>query len=82
MPPIRAEIAQFLDDHADPVWRQFHRLRSVQVALFWAVVAGAWVALPAFQGMVPPGVFAGFCIAFSLAICFARLTKQPGLPDV
>ena len=75
-------IAALLDQHAAPEWRVAHKLWSVRIALFWAVVAGLWVALPAFQGYVPPVPFALLCVGFSLAICVARLTNQPGLPDI
>ncbi len=77
-----ATIAKWLDAHADPDWRNIHRLHSVWVASFWAIVAGLWIALPAFEYMVDPLLFAVLCIGFSLAIMVARFTKQPGLPDV
>jgi hypothetical protein len=63
----------------DPDFRVWHRLWSVRVALFWALVCGLWAALPAFQGFISPFLFALLCIGFSLAICLARLTNQPGL---
>jgi len=50
--------------------------------VFWAIFGGLWVALPAFQAWLHPIVFAMLCVAASLAILFARLTHQPGLPDV
>ena len=49
--PGTADIADWLDEHAAPEWRLAHRLRSVQIALFWAVVGGLWMALPAFQSL-------------------------------
>lgn len=60
-------------------WRSAHKFWSVWLSLFWAAVAGLWVALPAFQGVVSPVAFALLCVGFSLAICIARITHQPGL---
>jgi hypothetical protein len=73
--------AATLDNHAVSDWRDAHKMWSIQIAVFWAVVAGVWMALPAFQDRLDPFWFAALCIVFSLAICFARLTHQPGLPD-
>lgn len=78
---IHHKIADWLDDHAAPEWRIAHRLRSVQIALFWAVLGGLWVALPAFQAYLSPIRFTEFSVAFSIAILFARFTGQKGLPD-
>jgi len=69
----------WLDRHAIPQWRIAHRLWSVRIAVFWSVFSGLWVAFPAFQGAMPPVLFAELCVGFSLAILFARLTHQPGL---
>ena len=71
----------WLDDHAAPEWRLAHRLRSVQIGLFWAIVGGLWVALPAFQSYLSPFRFACISVGFSVAILFARFTGQKGLPD-
>jgi hypothetical protein len=83
---MRARIAAWLDAHANPEWRQFWQLHSARVTffagIFWSVLAGIWVALPAFIDWFPPPVFMGISIAFSFAIMIARFTKQPGLPDV
>ena len=69
----------WLVNHLDPDWKVAHKLWSIRVALFWAVVSGLYVALPAFQDWVSPVKFAVICVGFSLAICVARLTNQPGL---
>jgi len=79
--PATSDIADWLDAHAAPEWRLAHRLRSVQIALFWAVLGGLWVALPAFQSYLSPFRFAAISIGFSVAILFARFTGQKGLPD-
>ncbi len=62
-----------------PEWRLAHRFWSVRIAIFWSIVAGLYVALPAFYGFVSPVTFALISIGFSVAICIARLTHQPGL---
>ena len=79
--PGTADIADWLDEHAAPEWRLAHRLRSVQIGLFWAIVGGLWVALPAFQSYLSPFRFACISVGFSVAILFARFTGQKGLPD-
>jgi len=58
-----------------------HKLWSVQVALLAAVFEGAWVAIPAFQQVLRPMIFAGCCIFLSVAIFIVRLSRQKGLPD-
>ncbi len=65
-----------------PDWRLVHKMRSLQIAIFWAAFAGLWVALPAFQSWLKPVPFAILCVFFSVTICIARLTKQKGFPDV
>jgi hypothetical protein len=79
-PAPETPVASFLDRNATPEWRQAHKLWSVQLSVFWAVVGGLWVAVPVFQGMVTPFVFVCLCVGMSLLILFARLTNQPGLP--
>jgi hypothetical protein len=83
---MRDYIVKWLDKHADPSWRQALHLHSAQAifasGIFWAVIAGIWVSLPAFIDWVPAPVFMGIAVAFSLSIFIARFTKQPGLPDV
>jgi len=62
-----------------PEWRVAHRLWSVRLAVFWMIFSGLWVALPAFQGWLPPLRYALVCIGFAVAIGVARLTNQKGL---
>ena len=78
--PELTKIAVVLDKVATPDWRIAHRMWSVQLSVLWAIVGGLWVALPAFQSWLHPVAFASICVGFSLAILFARLTNQPGLP--
>ena len=73
-------ITEFLDEYAAPEWRLAHKLWTVRIAIFWAIFGGLWVAVPAFQNYLPAFWFACVCVGFSLAILFARLTNQPGLP--
>lgn len=75
-------LTYWLIKRLDPQWRVAHRMWSVRLAVLWAIVGGLWVALPAFQGYLPPVPFALLCVAFSLLILLARLTNQPGLPNV
>lgn len=78
----QASLASWLDAHADPDWRLVHHMHSVQIALFWALVSGLWVALPAFQSYVSPLWFAALACGMSVLIMVGRLTKQKGFPDV
>ena len=78
---IHHRLAEWLDAHDAPEWRIAHRLRSVQIALFWAVLGGAWVALPSFQQYLTPFHMMFISVGFSVAIMFARFTGQKGLPD-
>ena len=52
----------------------------MQVTVLWAVVAGLYAALPAFQEYVTPVEFACLCVTGSLLMLVGRLTKQPGVP--
>lgn len=74
---MKAWIAARLDRDA-PLWRH---LWSVQLSILTAVLAGVWAALPAFQALMPPVVFALVCVGCSLLILVARLTHQKGFPD-
>lgn len=51
----------------------------MQIAFFWIVVSGLWVALPAFQAFLDPISFAVLCIVFAGLIMVGRLTNQPGV---
>ena len=83
-PPDKPEnsAAVILDKYGDPNWRLAHKMWSMRVAAFWAVVCGIWIALPAFQNWVKPIPFVCICIFFSLLIMVARMTGQPGIPDI
>ncbi len=72
-------LTYWLFKHLDPDFKVAHKLWSVRLALFWMVVMGAYMALPAFQDRVTPEHFLGLCIFGTLTIGIARLTKQPGL---
>lgn len=65
--------------HLDPDWKIAHKLWSVRIAVFWTVLSSLWIALPSFQGMVDPYVFACISVGFGVAMLAGRLTNQPGL---
>lgn len=76
--PVSA-LAAVADRHLDPDWRNWHRWWSIRVAIFWGALSGAYVALPAFYGWVPPPIFALICVGLSVILVVARLFNQPGL---
>lgn len=61
--------------------RVIHKAWSFRFAVLTAALCGLWMAMPAFQGLLPPVQFAGVCMGLSVAICFARMTGQRGFPD-
>jgi hypothetical protein len=63
-----------------PDWRQAHSFWSIQISLLGAIFSGAWVALPAFQGYLPPTYFAVVCIVVSILVVLLRLIDQPNVP--
>jgi hypothetical protein len=72
-------ITYWLVKHLDPDWKVAHKLWSVRLCLFWSVVVGAYMALPAFQDYMTPYHFLFVCIFGSITIGLARLTNQPGI---
>lgn len=72
-------VAVALDKVLIPNWRQAHKLRTVQVAVFWTVVFALWSSLPAFTYLIPVHYFLIANMVFALAVLYARLTKQPGV---
>lgn len=76
---MKARIAQWLDAHADPDWRNFHLLYENWIALTWALVSGLWIFTPALNGLIPLWMFGCLCFGVPILICIARITKQPGL---
>lgn len=66
-----------------PDWKKAPKFLSVQFALAGAVVSGLWVALPAFQGILPPAYFAASCVGCSVIAIVLRLINQEisGDPD-
>jgi hypothetical protein len=57
----------------------WHKIWTVRLAIFWAVISGLWMAIPAAIEYLPPMWYAGLCVFMSLLILFARLTNQQGL---
>ena len=71
-------MALQLDSDA-AVW---HKLWSVRVSLVGATFTGIWAALPSFQNLLHPAVFAAICVIVSIATVVARLLDQPSIPRV
>ena len=60
-------------------WRDSPRFWSVQVAIFWGVFSGFYLALPVFQLWLTPERYIVLCIVMSVIFVLARVTKQPGM---
>ena len=65
-----------------PDWKFAHKFWSIQISIVGAILSGAWVAVPAFQYLLPPREFVCFSIAVSVAVVLARMIDQPNLPTV
>ncbi|MBU3577562.1 hypothetical protein [Polynucleobacter sp. UK-Kesae-W10] len=50
---------------------------SMRLALLSATFSGAEVALPYFNGIVPPGTFAVLALVISVGAALSRLVHQP-----
>jgi uncharacterized iron-regulated membrane protein len=83
---MKARIAQWLDKHASPTWRNWHKLHSTWVSLFWFAFYGMTCAIYAFTGLTivqeHPLIFTVMCMAATVTWGIARMTKQPGTDDV
>lgn len=83
---VRGRIAQWLDAHASPAWRDWHKLHSSWTALFWFLFYGFLCSLTAWAGTTivqeHPVAFTAICMFSTLTWGVARLTKQPGTHDV
>ena len=66
-----------------PDWKKAHKFWSVQFALLGAVASGLWVAVPAFQWLLPPTYFALACVGAAVVAVGLRLLNQTisGAPD-
>ena len=62
-----------------PEWKDWHRLWSMRVTIFWFLFYGAWIALPAFQNMMSSWHFLLISMVSTLTIGIARLYNQPGI---
>jgi len=60
-----------------PDWKYAHKFFSVEISLIGAVLSGLWVAIPAFQLLIPPIPYVCFCICISVAVVVARMIDQP-----
>ena len=72
---MRAWLDQYLIDG----WTQAHKFWSVRLCGVWAVISIAWMALPAFQFMLPPMGFAALTFVLAVLVVVGRYTHQPGL---
>ncbi len=63
----------------DPNWRDWHKLWSIRLTLFWGVFSGAVFGLSAFYNYVNPWLFLGLNVVGYGTIAWARLTHQPGI---
>lgn len=74
-------LRKTLDRYAVENWRSAHKFGSLWLSLFMSALSGAWVALPAFQYVLPPIRFGLACVALGLLIGIVRLIRQPGIDD-
>ena len=72
-------LTYWLIKHLDPDWKVAHKLWSLRLCVFWSLVCGAYMALPAFQDSIDKFWFAGLCMFGAVTIGIARLTNQPGV---
>jgi len=64
---------------ADWKLKLLHRLWTVRLAVVGAVLEGVYAGSSAFQYLVPPFYFMGFCISILVAIVIARAMNQTGI---
>jgi hypothetical protein len=64
------------------VYKQFHRLWSIQGSLFFGVLNGAVIGLSAFSDKIDPWLFLKLNVAGYAIIAALRLIKQAPHPDV
>lgn len=74
-------IRKTLDRYAVRNWRSAHRFWSIWLAVLSSIIGGLWVAIPAFQYVLPPVHFALLCVSISLAALVLRLVRQSGTDD-
>jgi len=70
-------MLSFLDRYLVPEWRFAHYLWSLRLELVGMLLSGLWMALPAFQEMVPPIEFLGISMGLALVRGSMRLISQP-----
>lgn len=70
-------LTYWLIKRLDPQWKLAHKMWTLRIALLQAVLAGLWMAIPAFQDYMPPVPFAAACVGLALAMAIARLYKKP-----
>jgi hypothetical protein len=60
-----------------PDWKYAHKFFSVEISIAGGILSGLWVAIPAFQYLIPPIPYVCFCIGVSVAVVVARMIDQP-----
>lgn len=65
-----------------PQWQQFWKMYSVQLSALLVALNLAATYWPAFQGVLPDGVFTAVNSFLGLAVIVSRLIKQPALTPV
>ena len=70
-------LTYWLIRRLDPQWKLAHKMWTIRVAVLQAVLAGLWMAVPAFQDYMPPMAFALACVLLAVALCIARLYRHP-----
>jgi len=64
----------------DPDAKYWHRMWSTRLALLDAIFSGLWLALPAFQYLLPPVHFAVACVIMAILVFIGRIIDQPSIP--
>lgn len=62
-----------------PQWQQLWKLYSVQLSAILVALNLAATYWPAFQGVLPDGVFTAVNSFLGLAVIVSRIIKQPAL---
>ncbi len=63
----------------DQNWRDWHKVWSMRLTLFWGAFVGAVYCLSAFYNYFNPWLFLVLNVTGYATIAIARVTKQPGV---
>ena len=64
-----------------PEWRKAWRLSSVQIAILTAILNAAAISWTAFDGHVPPLLWASVNMFLGMAVAVARIVAQPNVTE-